>query len=260
MSAASRGKRSLGARLGRIGLIAIAVVAAFAVAFVSMSIVQGSHGGKTTSLGGESVNACPSTLIGALQVDSVAVRTRPDPSSNVIGRFRRMTEFGVRQVFALKAPATGQDGALWYRAMLPIVPNGSEGFVPADTLQLSRSSYRLVVDRASLHLSVYKDCQLLKRYLVGIGKPSTPTPAGKFYLTGLFKPPTGSAYGAYAYSLSAFSEVLTDWPLGGIVGLHGTNDPSSIGKPDSHGCIRMWNADITEIASMVPVGTPIEID
>ena len=66
-------------------------------------------------------------------------------------------------------------------------------------------------------------------------------------------------YGTYAYGLSAFSDVLTDWAGGGIIGLHGTNDPSSIGDRKSHGCIRMYNSDIEKLVPVLPLGTPIEI-
>jgi lipoprotein-anchoring transpeptidase ErfK/SrfK len=68
-----------------------------------------------------------------------------------------------------------------------------------------------------------------------------------------------SVYGAYAYGLSGFSNVLTDWEGGGIIGVHGTNDPSSIGIRSSHGCIRMYNRDIKRLVRILPLGTPIEI-
>ena len=66
-------------------------------------------------------------------------------------------------------------------------------------------------------------------------------------------------YGNYAYGLSAFSDALTDWAGGGIIGLHGTNDPSSIGDRKSHGCIRLYNWDIEKLVPILPLGTPVEI-
>jgi lipoprotein-anchoring transpeptidase ErfK/SrfK len=95
---------------------------------------------------------------------------------------------------------------------------------------------------------------------VGIGTGETPTPVGTFYLAGLFKPPdTTTVYGVSIYTLSGFSEVLTNWQLGGIIGLHGTNDPTSIGRDASHGCIRMLNRDILSLERILPLGTPIVI-
>ena len=73
-------------------------------------------------------------------------------------------------------------------------------------------------------------------------------------------PPTpDSIYGAYAYGLSAFSKVITTWKWGGVIGLHGTNEPSSIGHRVSHGCIRMHNRAIEYLARILPLGTPITI-
>jgi lipoprotein-anchoring transpeptidase ErfK/SrfK len=66
-------------------------------------------------------------------------------------------------------------------------------------------------------------------------------------------------YGAYAYGLSAYSKVIRDWEGGGIVGLHGTNDPTSIGRRVSHGCIRMRNADIRALVRILPLGTLVTI-
>jgi lipoprotein-anchoring transpeptidase ErfK/SrfK len=72
-------------------------------------------------------------------------------------------------------------------------------------------------------------------------------------------PDPGTVYGPYAYGLSGFSDVLTSWKLGGIIGLHGTNDPQSIGRRSSHGCIRLNNRDIRTLVKVLPIGTPIEI-
>ncbi|HEX2240693.1 MAG TPA: L,D-transpeptidase, partial [Actinomycetota bacterium] len=74
------------------------------------------------------------------------------------------------------------------------------------------------------------------------------------------KPPSdNSIYGKFAYGLSAYAEAADDWYGNGVIGLHGTNDPTSVGRPASHGCIRMRNEDITELARLLPLGTPILI-
>ncbi len=109
-------------------------------------------------------------------------------------------------------------------------------------------------------LTLFDGCRRIQTFAVGIGTGATPTPVGAFYLTGLFKPPdTTTVYGVSIYTLSGFSEVLTNWKLGGIIGLHRTNDPSSIGRNASHGCIRMLNPDILRLEKLLPLGTPIVI-
>lgn len=95
----------------------------------------------------------------------------------------------------------------------------------------------------------------------GIGTSDTPTPGGTFYLKELLAPtnPDG-AYGPYAYGLSGFSTTLQSFAGGeAVIGLHGTNSPSSIGHDVSFGCIRMRNADITALARLLPLGTPVRI-
>jgi lipoprotein-anchoring transpeptidase ErfK/SrfK len=127
---------------------------------------------------------------------------------------------------------------------------------------VAQTLYRLKVVRNKFSLWFYDGCSLVKKYKVGIGAGKTPTPVGNFYLQALYKLPTkNTVYGTYAYALSGYSNVITDWKFGGIVGLHGTNDPKgSIGHYVSHGCIRMRNADVESLIKKLPLGTPIEID
>jgi lipoprotein-anchoring transpeptidase ErfK/SrfK len=58
---------------------------------------------------------------------------------------------------------------------------------------------------------------------------------------------------------SAYQPKLSSWPEGGIVGIHGTNEPYSVGKAITHGCIRLYNKDIVKVCDMVPAGSPIII-
>jgi len=82
---------------------------------------------------------------------------------------------------------------------------------------------------------------------------------GVFFLNSLLRPPPGSIYGEFTYGLSAYSDVIRNWKGGGIVGIHGTNDPSSIGRRVSHGCIRLRNADIARLVRTLPLGTLVTI-
>lgn len=94
---------------------------------------------------------------------------------------------------------------------------------------------------------------------VATGTCGTPTPTGSFYLTELLAP-TDQGYGLFAYGLSAFPDALNSFGGGpGQIGLHGMGNEASIGHAVSHGCIRFLNADISELAAMLPLGTPITI-
>ena len=99
---------------------------------------------------------------------------------------------------------------------------------------------------------------LVDQEAVAVGTGGTPTPLGTFYLTELIRPVGQPWYGPYAYTLSAHSDVLHAFMGGdGTVGLHGTNNPGSIGRAASHGCIRVSNTTITKLAGMLPLGTPV---
>ncbi len=149
----------------------------------------------------------------------------------------------------------------WVKVALPVRPNGSSGWVKLEQVSLKQTPYRLDVALKEHELRLFKDGELQQTYPIGVGKNETPTPGGTYYLRVLIKTtqPAG-AYGPYAYGLNGFSQVLTDFAGGdGVIGLHGTNDPSSIGKDVSHGCIRLKNEDITALAKILPLGTPVRI-
>jgi hypothetical protein len=204
---------------------------------------------------------CPSrTLIGTQTASRLTARTRPDWGAPAIASFPRANSQGARQVYALVSEARGPRGDSWYRALLPIRPNDTLGYIPAGAVSVTWTDYWILVDPGRFTLSLYQSCRRIAVYPVGIGTGSTPTPVGYFYLQSLLRPSTpNGVYGVYAYGLSGYSAVIHNWRWGGLVGLHGTNDPSGIGHDVSHGCIRMYNRDIEALERILPLGTPIAI-
>ncbi len=149
----------------------------------------------------------------------------------------------------------------WLRVLVPVRPNETEGWIKSNHVQLSANPYRLEIDLGDLELEAYRRERMVFRHSVAIGTASTPTPSGLFYTTILARPSDPeSPYGKYAMGLSGFSEVLTTFAGGeGQIAIHGTNQPSLIGTPASHGCIRVDNPAITRLAKMLPLGTPVRI-
>jgi lipoprotein-anchoring transpeptidase ErfK/SrfK len=153
------------------------------------------------------------------------------------------------------------NGAVWYRVRLAHWPNGTTGWVPATAVTTTRLRVRIVVDVSAHRLVLYRAGRVVLSSPAAIGKPSTPTPLGTFFVTQRFvvDPPTG-AYGPRALGISAFSNVLRTWTDGGPIGIHGTDETFSIGKPVSHGCIRLPNEFIIKLFAVTPLGTPVVVE
>ena len=118
---------------------------------------------------------------------------------------------------------------------------------------------RLVIDRRRLQAVLFRDDRVVLRAKVGIGKRAWPTPGGQFYVRNRLTSYRSPAYGPLAFGLSARSPVLTDWPAGGYIGIHGTDQPELLPGRVSHGCIRMANRDILRLGRLMPVGTPVTV-
>ena len=123
---------------------------------------------------------------------------------------------------------------------------------------LRRVNTRLVVNRKRLRATLYRAGREIWSSRVGIGAPGTPTPRGSFYVRERLRVPPGTIYGPWAFGTSAYS-VLSDWPGGGVVGIHGTDRPDLIPGRPSHGCVRVPNRAIRRLARLMPVGTPVRI-
>lgn len=145
---------------------------------------------------------------------------------------------------------------------LPTRPNGSSGWVPRSQVRIYRDRYRVRIDLRRHRLTAWRDGSVVVRAPVGVGRAVSPTPAGTYYVVSRIRPlDPASVYGAFAFGLSAHSNVYARFGFGGDgrIGLHGTNDPSGVGHDVSHGCIRMTNRTILRLARILPLGTPVTI-
>ena len=191
---------------------------------------------------------------------AVSARAMPSAHARRVARLRLKTEDGTDELVQVLATAR-RAGHEWRRVRLPVLPNNTTGWVPASALGALRTVHTsLYVDRSRQLLVLYRDGTAIFRAQIGVGRPGTPTPAGHFYirdkLTGF---PPGTIYGPLAFGTSGKSAVLTDWPRGGVIGIHGTNEPQLLPGRVSHGCMRMRNHDIKRLAKLLPVGTPLTI-
>ncbi len=150
------------------------------------------------------------------------------------------------------------DEQAWLKIRLPGRPNGRTGWVPATALgRLNVVRTQLVVDRRKLRATLRRDGRIVWQAPVGVGAPATPTPAGRFWVRERLRG-DGGTYGPWAFGTSAYSS-MRDWMFGGVVGIHGTNQPGLIPGRPSHGCIRVRNADLKRLVRLLPTGTPVRI-
>ena len=186
---------------------------------------------------------------------SLEVLRAPDDRTGALRFDAEKSVNGPLQFLALG----GSNG--WVRVAIPVRPNGTVGWVKASDVRLQRSFLRITIDLDTNTMRVHDGDLIAIETKVGAGTGGTPTPTGLFFVKE-FVPqanPNGPL-GPIALGLSGFSTVLKSFEGGtGNIGIHGTNAPGKLGGDVSHGCIRVANSVITKIASLVPIGTPVEI-
>lgn len=193
---------------------------------------------------------------GVLVTTTLAAHSRPEAGSQTIAVFRQFrADFRPTTLLVLGERRAGN--GRWLKVSVPGRPNGRVGWVRAATVHTRPVETRIVVDLSARRLRVVEDGRTRFATRVAIGKRGAETPLGRFYVTATFKPKEGYL-GSHAFETSAYSK-LSDWPGGGIVGLHGTSQPQLLGRRVSHGCIRMSNAAALVLKRLTPAGTPLSI-
>jgi lipoprotein-anchoring transpeptidase ErfK/SrfK len=195
---------------------------------------------------------------GLLLSNSVPVRVAADPHARVIRVMHQFrSDFRPQVMFAVKAK-TGSDGEPWYRISIPMRPNGTFGWIPAKTVKLSPAHSQIVINLNSRTIDIYRFNKHKWHGKVAIGAPGRETPAGHYFVASRFVPYHDTFLGVFAEETSAYSK-LTEWPGGGVVGIHGTSLPQLLGQAVSHGCVRVSNTTARHLKSLAPLGTPIWI-
>ena len=209
--------------------------------------------------GSSSASAVSVVGSGTLAWKKVAVHAQPTRDSKIVAVLREFRpDFSPQYVLALAEKTQRTTGEpTWYRVSVPGRPNGKAGWVPAGAVELRSVYKRLFVDRSERRYEFWDGERLVRAGRVAGGAPGAETPTGLFYVQSKFTP-NAPILGAYAFETSAYSK-LSDWPGGGVVGVHGTPWPWLLGQAVSHGCVRMSNADVRWLRSRMPAGTPVKI-
>ena len=235
-----------------------AAVVFLAAAIAAISAAASARAGGSASNSDPVVVETKFPAAGELTVNSVIARRQPAPNASSIKVFHEFRPDYRRQEILAVGSKTGADGQPWYHISVPMRPNGTYGWIPASAVDLKPTVAQIVVDVGSRTIDVYKRGKRVLHGAVAVGAPGMETPLGHYYVAAAFVPVGDPFLGVYALETSAYSK-LTDWPGGGVVGIHGTNAPYLLGKAVSHGCVRVSNTTAAGLKRLTPVGTPIWI-
>lgn len=197
-------------------------------------------------------------VVAAATVDVVPVFAEPVEGAEPVQSVDRREELSGQVVFVVN-----EQRDQWLDVQLPVRPNGSTGWIRLADVTLSTHMFAISIELGAHRMVVTNAGDVVLETPIGIGATDAPTPGGTYYIKELLQPPSPTGpYGTYAYGLSGFSTVFTSYAGGeGVIGIHGTNRPETVGADVSDGCIRTTNEVISQMVEQigVPLGTPVEI-
>jgi lipoprotein-anchoring transpeptidase ErfK/SrfK len=168
---------------------------------------------------------------------------------------------GIRTVVPVLGHATSADGVNWLRVLVPGRPNGRTAWIAKRGTVPRETGWHLVVRTSARRVLAYFHGGLVRSFAAIVGKPSTPTPHGHFFIEEMMRVNAGMPGGPFALALSARSDVLKRFEGGpGQIALHGiANLGGTLGTAVSHGCVRLGNRSIRWLTKRVAPGVPVTI-
>ncbi len=179
------------------------------------------------------------------------------PDDSVVSQWQLAvpTEFGGLRNFLVLSETED-----WVEVKVPVRPNGSTGWLRKADVSFTTTAIRVEVDVSDRLITVFDGDTVVFETVGAVGRDEYPTPIGEWFLRDVIPWDENSVYGPWVMALSAFSEQIDEINGGqAVVALHGTSQPDKLGSAVSLGCVRMSNDDITTVASLVPVGSPVII-
>lgn len=243
---ADNDRTSSGARRGGSALAAGLVTAAIACAFVAPA------------------GAAPAPASQPLVVLLHDHLARTGPSAHAgrieaVASRRPLTR--ARTVLPVLGRASDRRGGSWLQVRLPGRPNSHRGWISTNRTRLTSTDWRILVDLSARRLTVFRGDRARRHFRAIVGKPSTPTPRGSFFVEEALALSPYESGGPFALATSARSNVFQEFEGGpGQIGIHGTNNLSgALGTAASHGCVRLGTRAITWLARRIGAGTPLTI-
>ena len=193
---------------------------------------------------------------GAKVAGRVVARTglRASPGGRLVTGIGPRTRFGGPQILAVVARR-----GRWAGVLHPWMPNGKAGWVDLEDLELVTVAWEIEIDRSARIARVRHRGELVQRFPVSVGRPTSPTPVGRFAVTDRLAAQPGSPYGCCILALSATQDYLpTGWTGGDRIALHGSPDDGT-GAATSSGCVRVREKDLRRLMKRIPLGTRVTV-
>ncbi len=235
---------------GSAGWAATPILRLFAVAAIFCSCSLGTASASTSDVP-------PRQTLVRLQSTHIA-RAAPHARAAALRRVARERPITGAQTVL---PVLGRAAGGWLRVRLPGRPNGATGWISTRGTVLTRTAWHVVVDTGARRVRVFRSGRIVRTFRAVVGKPSTPTPLGTFFVEEAVRIPPGGAGGPFALALSARSNVLQEFDGGpGQIALHGVAYIGGVpGTAVSHGCVRLDSAAITWLAGRIGAGVPVTV-
>jgi lipoprotein-anchoring transpeptidase ErfK/SrfK len=168
---------------------------------------------------------------------------------------------GEQTVLPVLGHATDRHGTAWLKVGLAGRPNSHTGWISTSSTTRTSTRWQILIRLSTRHVTALRDGHQVRTFTAVVGKPSTPTPQGRFYVEESVQLSQSEVGAPYALALSARSNVLQEFAGGpGQIALHGTDNVGGIlGTAASHGCIRLDTQAITWLATRIGPGTPVTI-
>jgi hypothetical protein len=204
----------------------------------------------------------PATEQLAVLLSAHGVHRQPEvgsPQTEVLSARTPIT--GEQTTLPVTGDLTGADGVRWLQVMLPGRPNSSTGWIAQKGTRKLLTGWHIVISLARRQVSAYRDGRMVRAFRAVVGKPSTPTPTGQFFVEETLHMSAGEPGGPFALALSARSDALQEFEGGpGQVAVHGRDNlGGTLGAAESHGCVRISTASIDWLSTRISPGTPVRI-
>ncbi len=169
---------------------------------------------------------------------------------------------GERTTLPVIGRTTDPRGAIWLKVLLPGRPDGASGWISTNRIFLATTPWHLFVDLRARKVRVYRRGHLVRTFAAVVGKRSTPTPTGPYFVEETLRLPASEPGGPFALALSARSRVLRHFEGGpGQIAIHGRMGLGGrLGTATSHGCIRLARRSIAWLARRIGPGVPVSIE